>query len=72
MATEQPNNDPILLFAHPGSIESLVGRRLYKKKGHSEKDRETQFYVEECSPDEFKNTHKYLAILFSASWCPVS
>ena len=25
---------------------------------------------EDCTPDEFKNTHKYLAIFFSASWCP--
>ena len=66
---DQPNNDPSLIFAHPGSIEALVGTTLFKKKGHSEKDRETLYHVEECSPDEFKNTHKYLAILFSAQWC---
>lgn len=63
---DQPNNDPSLIYAHPGSIEALVGSTLIKKKGHSEKDRETLGPVDECSPDEFKSTHKYLAILFSA------
>lgn len=29
---EQPNNDPALIFQHPGSIEALVGTRLNKKK----------------------------------------
>ena len=41
-----------------------------KKKGHSEKDRETMFHVEECTVEEFKSTHKYLALLFCAGWCP--
>lgn len=68
--SEQPNNDPSLLFAHPGSIENLVGTVFYKKKGHSEKDRETQYHVEECGVDEFKHTHKFLALLFCAGWCP--
>ena len=39
--SEQPNNDPVLLFQHPGSIENLVGTTFLRKKGHSEKDRET-------------------------------
>ena len=41
-----------------------------KKKGHSEKDRETMFHVEDCTVEEFKSTHKYLALLFCAGWCP--
>ena len=71
MITEQPNNDPQLLFVHPGSIEAVVGSRLLRKKvGLSDRDREALFIVEECSVDEFKNTHNYVAIFFSASWCP--
>jgi thiol-disulfide isomerase/thioredoxin len=68
--TEQPNNDPQLLFVPPGSIENLVGTTFYKKKGHSDKDKETLFQVENCGVEEFKHTHKYLALLFSAGWCP--
>ena len=70
MTTEQPNNDPSLLFAPPGSIETLLGTTFLKKKGHSEKDRETQFLVEDCGVEEFKQTHRYVALLFSAGWCP--
>ena len=69
---DRPNNDPAIIFAHPGSIEALVGTSLVKKKGHSEKDREIMYHVEECTPEEFKHTHKYLAIFFSASWCAPS
>ena len=28
--------------------------------------------MEECGVEDFKHVHKYLAILFSASWCPAS
>ena len=68
---QQPNNDPQLLFTPPGSIEALVGRHLIKKKaGLSDKDRESVYLPEDCTTDEFKNTHKYLAIFFGASYCP--
>ena len=71
MITEQPNNDPQLLFVPPGKIENVVGTKLLKKKtGLSDRDRDTLFLTEECTVEEFKNTHKYLAIFFSASWCP--
>ena len=68
--SEQPNNDPQLLFMQPENIEALVGKTFLKKKGHSEKDRETQYIVEECGVEEFKHTHKFLGLMFSASWCP--
>lgn len=68
--SEQPNNDPNLLFEHPGSLENLIGSTVLRKKGHTEKDRETSIYNEEVSIDEFRHTYKYTALLFSASWCP--
>jgi thiol-disulfide isomerase/thioredoxin len=68
--SEQPNNDPQLLYVHPESIEELVGNSFLKKKGLTEKDKETTFNTEECGVEEFKNTHKYLALLFCAGWCP--
>ena len=72
MITEQPNNDPQLLFVPPGSLEAVFGTRLLKKKaGLNDRDRDSLYLVEDCTPaDEFKNTHKYVAIFFSASWCP--
>ena len=70
ISEQQPNNDPSLLFVRPESIEQLVGSSFLRKKGHSEKDRETLFHVEECGVEDFKHTHRYLGLLFSASWCP--
>ena len=59
------------MFVPPGSLEAVLGTRLLRKKaGLSDRDRESVYLVEECSVDEFKNTHKYVAIFFSASWCP--
>ena len=45
---------------------------IKKKSGLSDKDRESSFLPEDCTPDEFKNTHRYLAVFFGASWCPPS
>ena len=72
MITEQPNNDPQLLFVPPGSLESVVGPRLLRKKaGLNDRDRESLYLVEECATgEEFKSTNKYVAIFFSAGWCP--
>lgn len=69
---EQPNNDPALLFVQPESIEFLVGSSFLRKKGQTEKERETQYSVEECGSEDFKHTHLYLALFFSAAWCPPS
>ena len=55
---------------HPGTIENLVGNSFLKKKGLTEKDRETLYSVEDCYVEEFKHSHKYLALLFCAGWCP--
>ena len=55
--------------ASRGSLEDLIGRKLYKKKSTlSEKERETVYRVEECSPDEFLGC-KYVLLFFSAGWC---
>ena len=71
MITEQPNNDPQLLFVPPGSLNAVLGSKLLRKKtGLSDRDRESLYLVEECSVEEIKHTHKYIALFFSASWCP--
>ena len=71
MITEQPNNDPQLLYVAPDSLEAVLGSRLLKKKaGLSDRDREALYLVEECNIEEVKNSHKYIALFFSASWCP--
>ena len=51
----------------PGSLEAVLGDRLLRKKaGLSDRDRESLYLVEECSTAEVRNTHKYVAIFFSA------
>jgi hypothetical protein len=37
------------------NIEDLIGRSFYKKKGLTEKDKETLFLVEECTLEEVKS-----------------
>ena len=51
------------------TIEDLVGQTFYKKKGHNDKDRESQFNVDDCGVDEIKSA-SFLGLLFSANWCP--
>jgi thiol-disulfide isomerase/thioredoxin len=41
---------------------------ILRKKGQTDKDRETLFLVEQCSIDEVK-TGKYVCLLLSAEWC---
>lgn len=69
---DQPNNDPQLLFVPPGSLENLIGTHFYKKKGHSDKDRETQYAIDDCNIEEFRHTYKYLGLFFGAFNCPPS
>ena len=52
------------------SVVEVVGRTFLKKKHYlGEKDKETLYSVQECSPDEF-STCKFLLLYFSAGWCP--
>ena len=50
-------------------IEDLVGTFFLKKKGLTDKDRESLFITEDCGIEEIK-APKFLGILFSANWCP--
>lgn len=36
------------------NIENLIGKRFYKKKGLTEKDKETLYLVEDCGIEEVK------------------
>lgn len=42
---------------------------ILKKKGLTDKDRETLFLVEQCSVEDVKSG-KYVCFLISAEWCP--
>ena len=46
-------------------VAELIGTSFLKKKGLSEKDRETTFNTEEASVDEVKSV-TFLGLLFSA------
>ena len=50
-------------------IADLIGTTFLKKKGLTDKDKETQLYVEECGLEEVKNS-QFLGLLFTANWCP--
>ena len=50
-------------------IEDLVGDSFLKKKGLTDKDKESLFITEECGIDEIKSS-RFLGLLFSANWCP--
>ena len=51
------------------TIDDLIGKSFLKKKGLTDKDKETQFYTEECGVEEVKNA-QFLGLLFSANSCP--
>ena len=51
------------------NIEDLVGNSFLKKKGLTDKDKETLFLTEDCGIEEVKNS-QFLGLLFSAHWCP--
>jgi len=51
------------------NIEDLIGRTFYKKKGLTDKDKETLYLVEECGVEEVKSA-QFLGLLFTANWCP--
>ena len=52
------------------SIEQIVGKKYLRKKSFlGEKERETLFIVEDCSPEEYSGC-KYVLLFFSGGWCP--
>ena len=60
-----PKADPVI----ETDISMLLEKgSILKKKGLSDKDRETLFLVEQC-PIEELYSGKYVCLLFSAQWC---
>ena len=51
------------------TIDQIIGKKYLRKKSFlGEKERETLYIVEECSPEEYSSC-KYVLLFFSAGWC---
>tara|TARA_B110000503_G_C6929776_1_gene322296 strand:- start:464 stop:649 length:186 start_codon:yes stop_codon:yes gene_type:complete len=52
------------------TIQTTLGAKFIKKKSTlNEKERETEYKIEQCGVDEF-NGLKYVLLFFSSGWCP--
>ena len=52
------------------TISTTLGSKFIKKKSNlNEKERETEYKIEQCGVDEF-NGLKYVLLFFSSGWCP--
>ena len=52
------------------TISQVLGNKFIKKKSNlNEKERETEYKIEECTTEHFEGL-RYVLLFFSAGWCP--